>query len=272
MIHKRVALAVTKRNDGMSTALSEFYSELGLSAIPQRLVKRLGHKKKKVTNSKAANIRRKERIAYAEKRTACLAMKEYDRAIDLETFHQVNVNIDLLDKTVIFYDLETSGLARDSDILQIAGIKYNTLSGREEDVFSNYCLPTKPIPNTASAVNKLYTNVDCTTLSIQTDKGLQEVNASPLRLVLNQFWSWIVHDYEQNPGQRLLVGFNNSSFDDHVLLHHSREKLQIDLLTAVRKTIFTVDLKSIVKGQGSLAEIYSENKCSGNIQFHDALE
>ena len=46
-------------------------------------------------------------------------MAEYDKAIDMCTERQVLLNKDDLGGIIILYDLETSGLFRTSDILQV---------------------------------------------------------------------------------------------------------------------------------------------------------
>ena len=42
-IHKRVALAVAKRNDGIATTLQNFHSELAITNLPRHVIKRLGN-------------------------------------------------------------------------------------------------------------------------------------------------------------------------------------------------------------------------------------
>ena len=42
-VHKRVALAISNRNDGLATTVAAFHQELGLSPLPQKVLKRLGN-------------------------------------------------------------------------------------------------------------------------------------------------------------------------------------------------------------------------------------
>ena len=56
-------------------------------------------------------------------------MGEYDRGAELCPVNQVTLQRDNLAKTVVVYDLETAGLRRENDILQV---KYIAIS------FSNF--------------------------------------------------------------------------------------------------------------------------------------
>ena len=62
-----------------------------------------------------------------------------------------------------------------------------------------------------------------------------------------------------DPKQAILAGFNNFAFDDHVILYHSKEKLSADLMTLIRRKVFTADIKSAIKSKCSLSELLRDS-------------
>ena len=81
-------------------------------------------------------------------------------------------------------------------------------------------------------------------------------------------WGWLL----TGCSQVILVGFNNASFDDPVLLHHSKKHCEEELMVKVRTATYSADLRSrsIVGLKGNLEFHY--NSCKGPpIQLHDAL-
>ena len=71
-----------------------------------------------------------------------------------------------------------------------------------------------------------------------------------------------------------LVGYNNSSFDDHFLLQHLKKKLDPETFILVRRKVFTVDIHKALKLKGTLSKVFSE--CGGTSEdqakLHDALQ
>lgn len=106
-------------------------------------------------------------------------------------------------------------------------------------------MPTKDIPESASRINQLYRRDDM--LFKMSNNVLTRVDSFPIRIVINEFWEWAIRDWTDSPSQVLLVGFNNSTFDDHVLLNQSKLSLETDLLTTVRRSVFVSDLRTILK-------------------------
>ena len=79
-------------------------------------------------------------------------------------------------------------------------------------------------------------------------------------------WRWLL----TGCSQVILVGFNNTSFDNPVLLHHSKKHCEEELMVKVRTVTYSADLRSIVGRKGKLEFHY--NSCQGPpIQLHDAL-
>ncbi len=141
------------------------------------------------------------------------------------------------------------------------------------DQFSEYVLPTGPIPLTASKVNGLFEVGG--TLCKKSGGDMKVLPASPARLVLEKFGKWVI-DFEEDtePRQVICLGYNNSSFDDYFLLQHWRKKLEPALFSLIRRKVFTADVQKILKIKGKLADAFLD--CGGTKQqvelLHDALE
>ena len=69
----------------------------------------------------------------------------------------------------------------------------------------------------------------------------------------------------------MLLGFNNFAFDDHLIIHHIRDKCEDVQITDVRRTLFSSDLKSIMKSKTSLTNEAETLKISTE-GAHDGLE
>ncbi|XP_062596571.1 DNA polymerase III PolC-type-like [Saccostrea cucullata] len=108
-------------------------------------------------------------------------------------------SLSIKDKEFVFFDLETTGLARTSHILQVAAI-----CGKE--TFSSYVMSKKPITPSASTITGL--KLDNGTLYHHE----RRVNAVSISNALGSFLSFI-----EKQGNVFLVGHNIKSFDVHVL-------------------------------------------------------
>jgi hypothetical protein len=155
---------------------------------------------------------------------------------------------------------------------QIAAVRYNPEEGKTLEEFSEYILPTGPVPLTASKVNGLFEIGG--TLCKKTNGVLKELPACPARIVLERFVKWALSlEGDEEPKQVICIGYNNSSFDDHFLLDHWRKKLEPDLFAIVRRKIFTADMQKLLQLKGKLSDIFLQ--CGGTQEevlcLHDAL-
>ena len=113
------------------------------------------------------------------------------------------------------------------------------------------------------------------TLCKQTSGILTELPATAARLVFERFVKWILQWEEgKEPQQVICVGYNNSAFDDHFLLNHLRRKLEPDLLSTVRRKVFTADAQKLLQCKGKLSDALAQ--CGGTeaeiLALHDALQ
>ncbi|KAK7056564.1 hypothetical protein SK128_013800 [Halocaridina rubra] len=112
--------------------------------------------------------------------------------------------VDVQTPTYVFFDLETTGLARNSHITQIAAI-------RGSSSFSRYVIPEIPISAPASSITGL------TFSNNQLKLHGQPVKAIPIRKALDDFVRFL-------GGKKpvVLVAHNCRSYDSHVLYHAAR--------------------------------------------------
>lgn len=82
-------------------------------------------------------------------------------------------------------------------------------------------------------------------------------------------WEWLLKD---NPPV-LLVGFNNSRFDNHIILHHSKICCEPDLMDRVRSRVHFTDLRTVLSQRGEQGNLESHyNSCDGPpLELHDAI-
>jgi DNA polymerase III epsilon subunit-like protein len=143
--------------------------------------------------------RTKQPISLDDSKSVTSSVAQQTNVVDNDTFQDV---VQL--KQVLFFDLETGGLASACDILQIAAIDC------EGDSFNVYCRPTESISRTASRVNEL------------TYKGnvmyyrKKPVPAEEIRDALIQFAEYI----ESRPVDRVLLIAHNAAFDKRFLTYH----------------------------------------------------
>ncbi len=154
---------------------------------------------------------------------------------------------------------------------QIGAVKFDISSGLTVGTFDQYIVPQKTIDNSASEVNGLYLVNKKLCSRSKEDLTLREVPASPVRIVLTQF---IELAFGSNVNhQVLLLGFNNSAFDDHVLLNNCKHYLDDSLYTRMRRKMFSVDSRSLLNcpRDKKLKDILVE--CGGDSRnLHDALK
>ena len=159
------------------------------------------------------------------------------------------------------------------DLFQISAIKFNSSTQCCTETFNKYIVPQKSIENSASEVNGLYL-VNKKLCARSHDMSLKEVPASPVRIVLTEFIEWALGCDAQNAThQVLLLGFNNSAFDDHVLLNNCKQYLEDSTFSTVRRKLFSADARSLLNcpRDKKLKDILVE--CGGNAcDLHNALK
>ena len=127
------------------------------------------------------------------------------------------------------------------NISQIAAVRFDPSTGTIIEQFTEYILPTGPVSADASKVNGLFEVGG--NLCKQSNGVMEQLSASPARLVFDKFARWVLNlqgGEELEPAQVICVGYNNSSFDDHCLLSHWRNKLDPELFIIVRRKLFTL--------------------------------
>ncbi|XP_061171002.1 uncharacterized protein LOC133180520 [Saccostrea echinata] len=216
----RVAASVAEKNAGQ-TYLVEVNRRVGLS--PGKHTRKFcylrdsqSRKRKAIARTKNAKRKRMQLKAKKCQTTACKEIREgptYESGVGISDSNTVVDEIpppssapqpqilSTKDKNFVFFDLETTGLARTSHILQVAAI-----CGKE--TFSSYVMPKKQITPSASTVTGL--KLDNGTLYHHERK----VNAVSISSALGSFLSFI-----EKQGNVILVGHNIKSFDVHVLFH-----------------------------------------------------
>jgi DNA polymerase-3 subunit alpha (Gram-positive type) len=81
--------------------------------------------------------------------------EHYEDAVQDDLFTEIKVNEDLLNKTYVVFDLETTGVDRAKDkIIELGAVKIE--KGKIVESFSCLVNPECPIPEGASAVNGIY--------------------------------------------------------------------------------------------------------------------
>ena len=132
--------------------------------------------------------------------------------IDMPIFTKVT---DIENINILYFDLETTSLARDCDIVQIAAV-------HEKDTFNKYIMPEKVIHRRASDETGL--SVRKRTLYYR-GKPVKTLEASE---VLKQFLDWCTAK-----GDVVLVAHNCRKFDAVRLLYQIRKHKLSDRLTCV---------------------------------------
>ena len=134
----------------------------------------------------------------------------------------------------------------------MSAVRYDIESRHEISHFNEYCFATKPVPESASEVHHLYLMDGKMMRKCSDSSSFVDVNAVPLRIALQSFVDWMFQHFQEDPKQQLLIGYNNFAFDDHILLHHLRDKLEDFQFSTIRQYIFSSDIKSILKLQRKL--------------------
>ena len=155
--------------------------------------------------------------------------------------------------------------------LQISAIRLDIREMQVIDMFNSYCLATKPIPDEASKVHNIFL-LDGVMKKKENDASeFVVLDALPLRIVLQNFLQWIFSHDGDELKHKLLLGFNNFALDDYLIIHHIRDKCEDVQITDVRRTLFSSDLKSIMKSKTSLTNEAETLKISTE-GAHDGLE
>lgn len=179
------------------------------------------------------------------------------------------------DTALFIYKLETSDLPR-GDILQI-GVVMTALNmeGGAVDEFYIYVIPEQGYISTkATEVNNLYWENGKMTKRL--GDSITNLRAFPLHVALKRLWKWV---FRRSMGrQTVLAGYNNSRFDDHIMLsvHLEQNTSRHTFQRIVDNVFFTdfrraglVDIKSF--GKGGLKKLYKRLGGTRNMDHVGAL-
>ncbi|XP_062596747.1 uncharacterized protein LOC134258225 [Saccostrea cucullata] len=218
-LNRRVASAVAQKNDGQSYLL-KVYKELGLS--PGCHTRRLAslrdmqaRKRKAICSSRQYKLRRIQLKNRSAKSNAVSELREgesYSSSVDLKTQPDITEippprrppvegTLSAVTKPV-YFDLETTGLGRNSHITQIAAVCV-------DEQWQRFVRPKIPISSSASDVTGITVRNG---LMFHRGKPVQSSNISDALESFMQFIS------KQGNGT-ILCGHNIKSFDCHVLFH-----------------------------------------------------
>lgn len=220
-LNYRVAASVAEKNTGQ-TYVVEVNRRVGLS--PGKHTKKFcylrdsqSRKRQAIARTKKAKRRRIELKAKKCQTTSCKEIREgptYMSGVGIgdpnsavkeiprpSSVPQLQSLSSIKDHSLVFFDLETTGLARTSHILQVAAV-----CGDES--FSTYVMPKEQITPSASEVTGLKLNNGALY------HNERKVNAISISSALESFLSFI-----EKQACVILVGHNIKSFDAHVLFH-----------------------------------------------------
>nr|XP_034331420.1 uncharacterized protein LOC117680512 isoform X2 [Crassostrea gigas] len=220
-LNYRVAASVAEKNTGQ-TYVVEVNRRVGLS--PGKHTKKFcylrdsqSRKRQAIARTKKAKRRRIELKAKKCQTTSCKEIREgptYMSGVGIgdpnsavkeiprpSSVPQLQSLSSIKDHSLVFFDLETTGLARTSHILQVAAV-----CGDES--FSTYVMPKEQITPSASEVTGLKLNNGALY------HNERKVNAISISSALESFLSFI-----EKQACVILVGHNIKSFDVHVLFH-----------------------------------------------------
>lgn len=227
----RVASGVLIKNEG-PMYVDGIKKNLGLNASEKskkHLLRAYKQRVRRAVRSKTAAAR-KQRMDLAKKNELTRKVLESNEETNYET--NIGLELDLLNNSfsadtttppssckIVYFDLETSGTNRKTcEILQIAA-KVDDLS------FSTYVRPQHPIPEEASAVNKI--EVICGELCY----NKKQVPSQSIASALHSF-----SEFLKNLSAPCLMVAHNASYDTDVLLR------------AVRKQTMIQDFSKIIYG------------------------
>ncbi|XP_078328929.1 uncharacterized protein LOC111121070 isoform X2 [Crassostrea virginica] len=275
-LNYRLAASVAEKNSGQKY-LVEVNKKIGLS--PGKHTKKLcylresqSRKRRAIARTREAKRRRIELKAKKCQGTATREIREgptYESGIDLCTekpdyiqipppsFKPELETVPICDQTLVFFDLETTGLARTSHITQLAAVHGN-------ETFSTYVMPDIPITPSAS---------DITGLEVR--NGIlyhhgKKVNTLSISVALDSFFSFL-----EKFSNVILVGHNIKTFDCPVLLEALESCRMIPKLTETVKGF--LDTRILFKTVHPNLHSYSQQSLAKTLlnmsyNAHDALD
>ncbi|XP_076102353.1 uncharacterized protein LOC143071724 isoform X2 [Mytilus galloprovincialis] len=218
----RVSSAVLQKNEGYSY-VSEVHESSGLSPGTETLKRSLKLNRKRDRKSTVSKTRegKKQRLLLKKKRSSknsgmeVREGKTYESEIGLEHPDQEEIpevmEIDKFDKEAItvapllVFDLETTGLSRSSDIIQLAACS-------KDSTFDTYILPSQPISKEATNITKI------TVRGNNMLYNSKPVNFKYPHQALTDFITFL-SEFSCKP---ILVGHNIKRFDCHILYNALR--------------------------------------------------
>ncbi|CAC5400875.1 unnamed protein product [Mytilus coruscus] len=218
----RVSSAVLQKNEGYSY-VSEVHESSGLSPGAETLKRSLKLNRKRDRKSTISKTKegKKQRLLLKKKRSSknsgmeVREEKTYESEIEIEHPDQEEIpevmEIDEVDKEAItvapllVFDLETTGLSRSSDIIQLAAYS-------KDSTFDTYILPSQPISKEATNITKI---------TVRGNNMLY--NSNPVNFkyphqALTDFVTFL-SEFSCKP---ILVGHNIKRFDCHILYNALR--------------------------------------------------
>ena len=277
----RVACAVCQKNDG-SNYMSTVFQSVGIS--PGKFYKQHSEKSNKKRAyigeyKRTASFKRRRLTFMSEKSSEQVSNelregKSYESRIDTENISHEDVEVippplespsykalSCKNPTKVFFDLETTSLQRDCDIVQLSAVT-------EHASFNAYVLPTKPISQNATEI---------TGLEVRDSKlyyKKTQVTAITISECLEQFIDWC-----QQKQRVLLVAHNCKVFDAPRLVNHVEK---CDKLEAFSKAVvgFSDTLsafKNVYKGemkgfsQGNLVKTILQKDYEAHNALDDAI-
>ncbi|XP_067951668.1 uncharacterized protein [Watersipora subatra] len=130
-----------------------------------------------------------------------------------------------MDKLLIYYDFETTGLAEPIKVVQIGALADNS------EAFSVYILPDKPIEKGASNVNRLYVDDTGRLMKMNSEGEDSALNTEGLREGMTKFAEFI----QKQGYQCILIGHNIAKYDNPIL---RAEAQRVNLLQTFQGLVY----------------------------------
>ncbi|XP_011407521.1 PREDICTED: exonuclease DPD1, chloroplastic/mitochondrial-like [Amphimedon queenslandica] len=142
---------------------------------------------------------------------------------------------------IILFDLETTGLAKDSDITQIAAEVVG-----QNNMWSKYLIPNQDIGNDATQVTGIH--VEETDGARVLMVGNEEVDAASYEDGLTQFYHYLCQlSNGKDPNSRLILVAHNAKRFDAPILVNAFKKINVSSSDLLEKGIYFADSLEILR-------------------------
>ena len=223
-LNTRVACAVSQKNEG-NTYLTDVFTSAGISpgSFYSKHGQRVDRKRVYMNEYRSTTEFKRRRLQFKQvKSTERLSNelregKTYESRVDFQTIESEDIEtippptesvlykpVTYTNPNFVYFDLETTSLERNCDIVQLSAVHKNS-------VFNRYVLPNKPIAEQAEIATKL-----------QVKNGVlyyknTQVHTVTIAQCVIDFIQWLRHDVQ---GEIILVAHNCKVFDAPRLLNH----------------------------------------------------